>query len=243
AFLTSSDEILKLMMVTDAIRRANSSAKIRLEIPYLPYARQDRVCNPGEALGVRVIADLINRLNFEQVVLFDPHSDVAGALIERVSIRSQEDLVRPLVPLFSEVLPILIAPDAGAEKKVLKVAQMMDDQTGVIVEVLCASKRRDTRTGQISETTLHGSVEGRPVLIIDDICDGGRTFIELAKVLKRQGATQIYLYVTHGIFSKGLEVLEPYFDRVFCCFPFPKVKQNPNTILKILNVEPTQNEN
>ena len=83
-------------------------------------------------------------------------------------------------------------------------------------EYRLASKIRDTKTGYITETKLQGEVRGRDVLIFDDICDGGRTFIELAKSLKAKGAKKISLYITHGIFSKGKDVLYNHIDEIIC---------------------------
>jgi len=222
AMLDNSEEIMKLLMIFDALRQINPTIKVELHLPYLPYARQDRVCNPGEALSVKVMANLINNLNAETVTLYDPHSNVAGALISNVKIIPQEALLQELIPFIIEKEAVIIAPDAGAEKKTLNFAKTLPEGT----QVLFGSKVRDLKTGKIRETTVRGDAMGKKVLIIDDICDGGRTFIELAKVLKAQGAAEVYLYVTHGIFSKGLDPLAPHFDQIFCYFAFPQVEQN-----------------
>ena len=229
AFLDNAEEIMKLLMTVDAVRRLQPNTTIELHIPYLPYARQDRVCNTGEALAVKVMANLINDLRADSVTIYDPHSDVASALVENVKIIQQETLLQELAPLIQSKQLALVAPDAGAEKKTLKFAQTLPEGT----EVLFGSKVRNTKTGQITETTVRGDVTGRKVLIIDDICDGGRTFIELAKVLRAQGAEEVYLYVTHGIFSKGLEPLAPHFDHIYSYFIFPDVKATEQ--LTILN--------
>lgn len=104
----------------------------------------------------------------------------------------------------------VVSPDAGAEKKAKEVGKQ------VKADVFAASKVRDTMTGQIISTEIRGDVKGRNLIIIDDICDGGATFTELAKKLKEKGANDIYLYVTHGIFSKGLDVLKEHFKHVYC---------------------------
>lgn len=232
AFLDTSAEVMKLLMTFDALRRINPTVKVELHLPYLPYARQDRVCNTGEALSLKVMADLINGLRADTVTLYDPHSDVAGALIQNVKLIPQDILLQELVPFIREKNAAVIAPDAGAEKKTLRFAKSLPEGT----EVLFGSKVRNLKTGQITETTVRGDATGKNVLIIDDICDGGRTFIELAKVLKAQGAVEVYLYVTHGIFSKGLEPLAPYFDQIFCYFAFPEVE--PNELLTVLTNKP-----
>lgn len=233
AFLDNTDEIMKLLLTVDAIRRINGETKIHLTLPYLPYARQDRVCNKGEALSIKVMADLINTLEAEQVHVFDPHSEVASALINNVVITQQDEIALQLRDVIYEEGLVLISPDAGAEKKIYRLAKNLH-QADIPADVITASKKRDTKTGYITETNLHGDVTGRNVIIIDDICDGGRTFIELAKTLKKEGAEEIYLYVTHGIFSKGLEALTPYFKHIFCYYTFLPTKELNTEQLTIL---------
>ncbi len=233
AFLYTSNEIMQLLLTVDALRRVNSETKINLTLPYLPYARQDRVCNYGEALSIKVMADLINTLKANQVYLFDPHSEVAEALIDNVIVTPQEDIAIRLKNFIYEENLVLISPDAGAEKKTYRLAKKLH-KTKIPVDVITASKKRDTQTGNITETNLYGNVKGRNVIIIDDICDGGRTFIELAKTLKEEGAEDIYLYVTHGIFSKGIEALTPYFNHIFCYYSFLKTEEVDAQQLTIL---------
>lgn len=211
AKLDSSEEVMKLLLVVDAVRRKNVQSSIELKIPYFPYARQDRVCNPGEALSVKVMADLINNLHCDLVEIFDPHSDVTPALINNCKIHSMAEIIAQSSikeTLISKKL-VVVSPDAGADKKVQAVAKALG------LEALSASKKRDTKTGKITSVSVHGVEKNRNYIILDDICDGGQTFIGLAQELKSQGAGDIYLYVTHGIFSKGLEVLKPHFKNIF----------------------------
>jgi len=213
ANLHRSDDIIALILTIDAIRRVLPSVKIDLHIPYFPYARQDRVCNQGESLSVKVMADLINNLHCEQVTIVDPHSDVTPALLHNCQVITQADIFSNS-SLRDELVKdnwILIAPDGGAEKKTLAVAKRLG-----IPKVFCAQKIRDTKTGKILTTTFHDDVKGQNVLIVDDICDGGKTFIELGKLLRQKEASLICLYITHGIFSHGLDVLRPYFHRIYC---------------------------
>lgn len=217
ALLDSSDAILGLLLTIDAIRRVVPTTQIQLTLPYFPYARQDRVCNPGESLSVSVIAQLINSLQCEEVRLIDPHSDVTPALVENSRTTSLADLIcgSELAQTIIENNWVLVSPDAGAEKKVRQLAQRLSAESSER-EILCARKIRNTLTGAITATEVHGNIEGKDCIILDDICDGGQTFIELAKVLKARGARKVVLYVTHGIFSKGLEPLHGVLDQVYC---------------------------
>ena len=112
---------------------------------------------------------------------------------------------------------ILLAPDAGALKKTYKIAKTIEYGK----EVIFCEKQRNTKTGEITGTKIYtNAIKDKMFIIFDDICDGGRTFIEIAKVLKAQGAKKVILAVSHGIFSKGLEPLFEYIDEVFCTDSF-----------------------
>lgn len=210
ADVRSSADLVRLLLVTDALRRVGAN-NITLEIPYLPYARQDRVCNHGEALSLRVICDLINAQNYVQVHVWDVHSDVAMALINRVQNIGPEEFLDEVGPdLIDWEKTILVAPDAGALKKMYQVSQALHRP------FIRADKTRDPTSGQITGTVVHGQHAGKAdFLIVDDICDGGRTFIELAVELRKLTNGRVMLYVTHGIFSRGTAVFDGLIDRVF----------------------------
>jgi ribose-phosphate pyrophosphokinase len=178
-----------------------------LTIAYLPYARQDRACNRGEPLSIQVIAQLINSIEAFEVELIDPHSDVAGALIKNSKIITQDSIIHKLLYIKKMEDYVLVAPDAGAYKKL--------NSGNYTNDLAFATKVRDKLTGKPTIKNIEGDVEGRDCLIVDDICDGGRTFIELAKKLKEQKAKTISLYTTYGIYSNGIMSLEPYFDKVY----------------------------
>lgn len=207
----SNGDLIDLMLVVDALRRfCYQPVELSLVMDYLPYARQDRVCNVGESLSVKVIADLINSLNFTRVFCKDIHSDVGAALINNLVHIDQTVCANRVLHILDTEL-VLASPDAGANKKVLNFAKKYG-----IKEVVRADKIRNVLTGDIVETKVYSEhVGNKDFLILDDICDGGRTFIELAKELRKLTDGKIYLYVTHGIFSKGAEVFEGILDGIF----------------------------
>ncbi len=232
--LTNSSKIMRLILAVDALKRlTNNKVEIELVVPYFPYARQDRVCVSGEALGAAVMANLINGMNFSKVTVWDVHSDVSSALIHNLICVEQIDLLKrckELTQQLSTGVLTLISPDAGASKKTLKIATYFQGEP----EVIQAQKVRDMKTGEIIKTEVLGNVRGKSVLITDDICDGGRTFIELAKVLKQQGAKHVALFVTHGIFSNGLEVFNGLIDAIYTTDSFrPANEFNNKTEIKL----------
>lgn len=191
-FRYSGDQsILQLLLLTDALRRQGAK-DIDLFIPYFPGARQDRVCNQGEPLSVKVYADLINQQQYSQVCLFDPHSDVVVALLNNALIIKNHQFVKDvLTEIGSEI--VLISPDAGSNKKIFELSNQLGG-----LEVVRADKLRDVRNGAIIGTEVFcDDLRGKTAVIVDDICAGGRTFIELAKKLKEKNCGQLFLVVSH----------------------------------------------
>ena len=210
----TSDDLIDLLLLTNAIRHLAPTTSIQLFIPYFPYARQDRVMTSGEPLAVQCLAQLLATCNFSRIKTWDAHSDVvlgmfAPGLLEHVPqwILWHDILTLTNAPQGTKAL---ISPDAGAAKKIYKLAKAID------CEVIEATKHRNVQTGEITKTTLDTqNLDNYTVLyVLDDICDGGRTFSELAKVIREAGYRgKLILCVTHGIFSKGLEPLR-IFDEI-----------------------------
>ncbi len=235
AHLHSSEDVMQLLMTVDAVRQANAETEIHLIMPYLPYARQDRVCNDGEAFAAAVMCDLINSLNCASVQVLDLHSAVTRERLNNVREFTQADLIpqSEIEDLIERDHVCLVYPDKGAEARVRQVAQALATK-GIDCEVIPCSKVRNPENGQITDSVVQGDVRGKNCIIIDDICDGGRTFIELAKVLKKQGAQKLYLSVSHGIFSKGLDVLKEHFERVYCFNSFLDEAETDTEFLTVI---------
>lgn len=215
--IINSDDIMYLLLFVDAIRRIDSSYVIHLYIPYFPYSRQDRVCNYGDPFSLYVMANLINGLNCNSVTVYDAHSDVLRSLVKNIVIIQnyyfilKSELKKKII---DEHL-VIISPDKGAEEKINTLYNEFKKETGFQFDILYANKVRCTETGKIIETCITGGFNGKNCIIIDDICDGGATFIEIAKILKEK-CNKLYLCVTHGIFSKGFNELDKYFDEIYC---------------------------
>lgn len=244
AKITCPEDIFDLLLLKDALDRHTNislrSAKNVLVMPYLPYARQDRPMVVGESLAVKVMADLVNGLNFDTVLVNDVHSHVGMSLLKGAVELSQSELAFNFFQRTAKVNLadyVLCAPDAGALKKVYELAELMGG-----AEIAVGQKHRDTRTGKITGTSFSGAdVKDKKVLMVDDICDGGATFTFLGQVLKGAGASQVDLYVTHGIFSKGIDdVFDGVVDNVYALMPWEKYVEGKNTknILKLFDNEP-----
>lgn len=205
ARLSTSDDIMSLLMTVDAIRRMYPSIPLSLYSPYIPYGRQDRVCNDGDSLSIAVMANLINSCGFSKVTTLDVHSPVTLALINNIINTDQHQIK---IPDYSEY-DVVVAPDQGAIHRARSYAARCG-----INEVCSASKVRNLRTGEIISYELSGDVAGKKVLVVDDILDGGRTFEELSTQLKKAGCDNASLFVTHGMFTKGFDVCK-LFETVY----------------------------
>jgi ribose-phosphate pyrophosphokinase len=218
AAIKSSADVMRLLLLNDAIRRTGFSGQMVLEMPYVPYGRQDRQCNPGESFSLKVFTSLINSCGFAEVNTWDSHSYVTNALLDRSADFSVVEILAKFALEdydFNHILAdkslTLVSPDAGSLKKVLAAGQHFQ------LPVIRADKQRDPLTGEVFGAVIHDDRMVDNVMIIDDICDGGRTFMQLAIALKPIVRGNIFLYVTHGIFSRGTRsIFESGIDKIFC---------------------------
>jgi ribose-phosphate pyrophosphokinase len=227
----SAQDVVLVLLAHDALRRVGAKW-VELYIPYFPAARQDRVMVPGEPLSARVYAQMLQSAPFDAITVFDAHSEVVPALLERGRNVSNHGYVRSVIEQVQRPgAPLaLVAPDAGAAKKIHHLAAALQWP-----HVVQCDKTRDVRTGVLSAPKVFADdLQGADCLIVDDICDGGGTFIQLSDALRAKNAGRLYLAVSHGIFSKGIEVLQPHFDRVFCTDSFCQLDSN-----NFLTVAPT----
>lgn len=207
-------DIGAVLVLNDALRRT-TDLPIHLFTPYLPGARQDR----GVPFTAKVYADLINTAGFDSVIALDPHSDVMPALLDRfIPVPAEEIFPVSLFPGPTEA--VLVCPDAGAVKRTEAVA------TKHGYEVIYARKHRDFKTGKLTGFSCDPLPDNKTkAIIVDDICDGGGTFLGLAPEIRWAGGVRnhpnLYLWVTHGIFSQGLTKLRETFALVGSTDSFP----------------------
>jgi len=250
----NSFQDLELIVCATQALRGIGVKEISLYIPYCLGGRSDRKFSEGGINYIKdVVAPIINSQNYHKVVIMDPHSDVLEACInnfEKVNTNKLIDFV--LKDYFIDIKGVikidyrkllLLSPDAGAYKKIYGVAEYMGYKGDIIV----ASKYRNIETGKIEKTIVpfpNNDFLDKDIFIVDDICDGGRTFIEIAKEIKNNErfVGKIYLIVTHGIFSQGFTSIGDQVDGIYCTnsiydIPHAGTKSNlePN-YLKQLNV-------
>ena len=218
--LNSFKDLELIICATQAIRNQIPNKEIKLYVPYFLGSRSDRKFQDGGVNYLKqVICPIINSQNYSSVTVMDPHSDVLEACLNNYEKENNFKLVKFALNNIdnkdgAQDRICLVSPDAGAYKKIFDVAKFYG-----ISNIITATKVRDMKTGNILHTEIpvldqHNNLT---YVIVDDICDGGRTFVELAKVIKAGRPTaKVYLVVTHGIFSAGFKVLNEYLDGVYC---------------------------
>lgn len=228
--LNGFHDVEKIVCATRALRNLGVQ-NIHLYTPYFLGSRSDRLFEEGSSNYLKeVICPIINSLKFATVTVVDPHSDVLEACLTNFKKISNIKLVNwALTDIHAEVgkepYPDwqstklgLVSPDAGAFKKVHNVSSLLSVCL-TPVEVIICSKYRDTE-GKLTLTEVpmvSREWEGKDMVIVDDICDGGRTFINIAKrIADHKLNNRMFLIVTHGIFSAGLKELSQYFHRIYC---------------------------
>jgi len=189
---------LKMLLQSRGIRAS-------LDLPYLPYGRQDKEISNTSTFALRAFAHSINALSFEDVTICDPHSETALELIRFSHDYYPKDQLEEVI--LDTKTTLVCYPDKGALNKYSKLYNY---------PYIHGEKVRDQLTGNITSYKVVGDPAGKNVLIVDDICDGGMTFKLLAKDLLAAGAKGVVLFATHGIFSKGLKTLfDSGIQRVF----------------------------
>lgn len=183
--------LLQLQMLLDTREKYHT----QLVIPFLPYGRQDKEVSNNTTFGLQTFMKMLNPF-FMDIVTYDAHN--YKALNMKITSLNVDSQLHQALELSKAHL--VCFPDKGATTRGY-------DLNGVPSFHL--SKTRDQQTGQITGMVcdLPLDLVSKNILIVDDICDGGKTFIEAAKVLYGMGADKVDLYVTHGIFSKGTTIL------------------------------------
>jgi ribose-phosphate pyrophosphokinase len=196
-----------------------------LFLPYLPYSRADRRFCPGDCLGLVMFFDALR-----SDVIFDAYTlDAHSAIAEKYGVVN----ISPLPLIKRSIVDFarrnntksvtVLYPDRGASERYTLTGHINCNTDGVTVNVLHCSKRRNPVTGKLEGFDVPGkeSFADSAVLIVDDICDGGGTFVGIADSLAGYGLT-LGLYVTHGIFSKGFGELNERFDHIYTTNSFPE---------------------
>jgi ribose-phosphate pyrophosphokinase len=216
SYFTDNDDLILLALVVNALRKQGVKV-VSVYIPYLPYQQADRYFSDGEPLGIKIATDILNNLPVDNWITYDVHSDVGSSLLNKSNCQviSNDKFAKWVIEIISngdDKSLILLSPDAGAYKKIFKLASNI----GFSGRIECCNKYRDS-DGNVTLDVPQSTFMDKNILIIDDICVGGATFIAIANQLKNRPRTYkgLYLAVSHGIFSNGMDKLKENFNGIF----------------------------
>lgn len=206
------DDLFQLAMWNNYLRSQKEDINRVLLIPYFPGARADR----GIPFGLGVYAEFIDTLDLNQIILFDPHSTVTMHELAETNailtdVYSHELLSSHYAGIvMPNIYTGIISPDKGAIDRAEAVAHSFG------VPLYIAGKTRDFETGKLTGFTVETLPKYGKFLIVDDICDGGGTFLGLADKIQEFEPALLDLYVSHGVFSGGARINLPQkFRKIF----------------------------
>ena len=201
AAITSADVLFDVLLAKDVLDLRGFVTS--LHVRYLLGARMDRRISSSQPATLDVVARLLNGAGFRRVRVLDPHSPASCALLGAEAVLPTAVAARVLAR-YDPARTCLVVPDAGAT---VRVADLVRFIPGALeFPTVQCFKSRNSENGKLSGFSAQdpSRVSGKECLILDDICDGGGTFTGLAEVLQGHGATAVDLFVTHGLFTRGL---------------------------------------
>lgn len=193
-----NENLMEVLICLDALRRS-SAAEITCIIPYFGYARQDRKAQPRQPITAKLVASMLEHAGANRVVTFDLHApQIQGFFYCPV-----DDLTT--VPMMGQYFrskhfeandTVVVSPDHGGVKRARTLAEMLGCTIAII------DKRRP-QANVCEACNIIGDIKDKNVIIVDDICDTGGSLIAASNILKENGAKDIYVCITHGLFSNN----------------------------------------
>jgi len=209
--IKNSNDIIELLLIKNALdeKFGFTDYNSELTLKYLPYSRQDRVCSSWESFSIKIFANLINNMKFSKIITFDNHSPISSKLINNIWNYSQLDLFQKYFKDSIYKFSFLCSPDLGSVNKVSDISKHYN------IPQITGRKIRNKDwkiisteiITNLSKTKNEQNIIWKNILIIDDILDWGSTIVKLVEALKEKKAWDISVYITHWIFSKGIDYL------------------------------------
>jgi ribose-phosphate pyrophosphokinase len=201
----NSDDVFIFMQLVDILQRMEVSVK-KLFIPYLMTMRCDRVFSMDRPFSLKVLANIINTMKADKVIILEPHSDKCLELIN-----NSEALANEMQPHQATLQTILCYPDAGAKKRYFNMFKHY------LTPITC-KKVRDINTGNLLKFDIEDKGnyrKGDRIVVVDDLCDGGGTFLGIHNILKELEPSSCLLWITHAVQKAGIEKVAAVYDRVY----------------------------
>ncbi len=232
-----NDNIMELLFIIDALKRA-SARRITAVIPYYGYARQDRKTEPRVPISAKVIANILTVAGASRVLVIDLH---VGQIQGFFDIPVDHLFAAPLMIDYIKRKRLsdltILSPDTGGVERARAFAKRLEASLAII------DKRRLERN--VAELMhIVGDIEGRNVVIVDDMIDTGGTIIQAAEAIKKGRAKDVYVCSTHGVFSKDAlnNLQKSVLKEIIVTNTVPQNKESEYSKLQILSIAPLLGE-
>tara|TARA_B100001173_G_scaffold77204_1_gene65885 strand:+ start:4044 stop:4976 length:933 start_codon:yes stop_codon:yes gene_type:complete len=191
----ANDNLMELLLCIDALKRS-SAKNITAVIPYFGYARQDRKVVPRTSISAKLVSNLITKAGADRIVTVDLHAgQIQGFFdIPVDNLFATPIFARHIKKKIKSKKLICVAPDVGGVERARALGRKLDVGLAII------DKRRPA-PGKSQVMNVIGNVNGKTCIIVDDIIDSGGTIVNAAAALKKRGAKEVHVYVTHGVLS------------------------------------------
>lgn len=206
---SGDNDTMIILQIADILKRNYKNPHIELFLPYLPYGRQDRATTDTTAHSLAIFARMLNSFDFYRIETWDAHSEISAGLIHNLEVIPNKRYIENVLKDFDD--PLVISPDEGASKKIRQTLKDTD------VNYIQGEKTRDPGTGKITDFKVDKleEVKDRDLLIVDDICSMGGTFLGLKEVLLSGEPNSISLAVTHYDGLEGQDRMLQNFEKVY----------------------------
>lgn len=214
-----NEYIIETSFIVDGLKRSGAS-KVHLISPYLGYQRQDHIFRDGEAVSLEAVIKMLEAVGVDAIMAFDFHSIKIPEMfrIPVTHLSAMPLFAKTIFDLhFSKENTVLVSPDMGGIRRIKQFSKLLRD-----IPYATILKERDLATGSVFATSLElpnglKELEGRDVIILDDMISGGGTMVKAVELLKANNAGKAYVFVTHAVFSQNAPVLlqESPIEKVF----------------------------
>lgn len=230
-----ADNLMELLLMVDAAKRA-SARYVTVILPYFGYARQDRKDRPRVAIGAKVVANLLSSVGVSRVITMDLHAPQIQGFFD-IPL-DHLDSTAVFVPYIESLIregvlqdPVFAAPDVGSIARIRKIVAYFGADM-----VVCDKTR--VRANEVEEINLIGTVSGRDVVMIDDICDTAGSLSKSAALIKEKGACKIYAFCTHPVLSAQAyaRIEDSVLEKLVVCDTIPLKKSSEK--IEVLSVAP-----
>ncbi|HLX91517.1 MAG TPA: ribose-phosphate pyrophosphokinase [Puia sp.] len=224
-----ADNLFELLLMIDAARRA-SAYKVVAVMPYYGYARQDRKDKPRVAIGSKLVANMIVAAGADRVITMDLHApQIQGYFDIPMDHLDSSAIFVPYIEQLRLENLTFAAPDVGSANRIREIASYFNAEM-----VICDKHRK--RANEIASMVVIGDVEGKDVILIDDICDTGGTLAKAAKLIREKGATSVRALCTHPVLSGNAyaNIENSVLEELVVCDTIP-LRQS-STKIKVLSV-------